>query len=375
MSREPVEASDDVLVAALRDRDETAYLELVRRHTPLMLRVARSMVGGREATEDVVQDTWVAVLRSVDRFEGRSSFRTWLMRILVNTARRRRMRDARTVCWSTSPGDAPVWDAVLGPAVRRHARPDWTARSPGSRGWPSGPRSRSFRIDSRWWCCCATSRAPAPQRCATCWGCRPATSGYCCIGGELDCAGCSAARTVGRTPTPGEPDMPRPDPGVPLPDITLPDTAGVPRRIGELAAGDPLIVHTYRGWFCPKDRAYFRQVLLPLQEVAEVGYVRMVSVSVEPPEVTAAFRAGLDARWTFLSDVDRTWQSALDLREITDTVHDPYIPTVSVCDPDLTVRRAYDGYWMWGRPSLADLWADLRAAGATLRPDWVAPHA
>jgi peroxiredoxin len=169
--------------------------------------------------------------------------------------------------------------------------------------------------------------------------------------------------------------MPRPDPGVRLPDVTLPDSGGVPRRVGELPAGDPLIVHTYRGWFCPKDRAYFRQVLLPLQEVAEVGYVRMVSVSVEPPEVTAAFRAGLDARWTFLSDVDRTWQSALDLREITDTVHDPYIPTVSVCDPDLTVRRAYDGYWMWGRPSLADLWADLRAAGATLRPDWVAPHA
>ena len=123
------------------------------------------------------------------------------------------------------------------------------------------------------------------------------------------------------------------------------------RRLADLPGGDPLVLHTYRGWFCPKERAYFRQVLLPLQEVAEVGYVRMVSVSVEPPEVTAAFRAGLDARWTFLSDVDRAWQSALDLREVTDTVHDPYLPTVLVCAPDLTVRRVYDGYWMWGRPS------------------------
>jgi peroxiredoxin len=167
----------------------------------------------------------------------------------------------------------------------------------------------------------------------------------------------------------------RPVPGVALPDVTLPDTAGIPRRLSELPAGDPLVLHFYRGWFCPKDRAYLRQVLLPLQEVAEVGYVRMVSVSVEPPEVTAAFRAGLDARWTFLSDVDRTWQAALDLREVTDTVHDPYVPTVLVCDPDLTVRRAYDGYWLWGRPSLADLWSDLRAATAAIRPDWTAPRA
>ena len=132
--------------------------------------------------------------------------------------------------------------------------------------------------------------------------------------------------------------MPRPIAGTVLPDVTLPDTTGAVWRLADLPEGDPLVLHTYRGWFCPKERAYFRQVLLPLQEVAEVGYVRMVSVSVEPPEVTAAFRAGLDARWTFLSDVDRAWQSTLDLREVTDTVHDPYLPTVLICAPDLTVR-------------------------------------
>jgi RNA polymerase sigma-70 factor, ECF subfamily len=109
----PAGSTDDVLVAALRRRDENAYPERVRRHTPLMVRVARSIVGSAEAAEDVVQDTWVAVLRSVDGFEGRSTFKTWLMRILVNTARSRRVREARTVCWSTQPGDAPVWDAVL----------------------------------------------------------------------------------------------------------------------------------------------------------------------------------------------------------------------------------------------------------------------
>lgn len=169
--------------------------------------------------------------------------------------------------------------------------------------------------------------------------------------------------------------MPRPEPGSVLPDLALQDADGVPRRLADLPAGDPLLLHTYRGWFCPKERAYLREVLLPLQETAEVGYVRMVSVSVEPSEVSAAFRAGLDARWTFLSDPDRELQAALDLREITDTVHDPYLPTVLVCDPDLRVRRVYDGYWMWGRPALAELWADLRDATAAIRADWTAPRA
>ena len=169
--------------------------------------------------------------------------------------------------------------------------------------------------------------------------------------------------------------MSRPAVGDVLPDVTLPDADGRPRRLSDLPAGDPLVVHTYRGWFCPKERNYFRQVLLPLQEVAEVGYVRMASISVESPAVSAAFRAGLDARWTFLSDQDRTLQSLLDLREVTDTVHDPYLPTVMVCAPDLTVRRVYNGYWMWGRPTLHDLWSDLRTVGESLRPDWEPPHA
>jgi RNA polymerase sigma-70 factor, ECF subfamily len=106
------DAPDAALVEALRARDEDAYLELVRRHTPLMLRVARSYVGRRDVAEDVVQDTWVAVLRAIDGFEGRSTFKTWLMRILVNTARTRRLQEGRTVCWSAQPEDAGLWDAA-----------------------------------------------------------------------------------------------------------------------------------------------------------------------------------------------------------------------------------------------------------------------
>ena len=124
----PVEA----LVAALRGRDESAYLELVRRYTPLMLWVARNYVTRREVAQDVVQDTWVAVLNGLDRFEGRSSFKTWLMAILVNTARNRRRQERRTVCWSSLPGDASSWDGAMdagdpepGPDRQAVARETW----------------------------------------------------------------------------------------------------------------------------------------------------------------------------------------------------------------------------------------------------------
>ena len=158
-------------------------------------------------------------------------------------------------------------------------------------------------------------------------------------------------------------------PGAALPDVTLPDHDGNARRLGDLAEGDPLVVHCYRGWFCPKDRTYFRNLLL-LADEAEVAYTRIVSLSVEPPEVSAAYRAGLDARWTFLSDVDRAYRDTLGLREGTDTIHDPYVPTVFTLFPDLTIHRVYNGYWYWGRATNEELRRDLREITRDLRPDW-----
>jgi peroxiredoxin len=164
------------------------------------------------------------------------------------------------------------------------------------------------------------------------------------------------------------------EPGSRLPDGRLPDQDGVPRRLSALPAGDPMVVHFYRGWFCPKDRVYLRQVLLPLAEELDVAYVRMVSVSVEPPPVQAAFRAGLEARWTFLSDEQRTYQELVGLREWTDTVHDPYVPTVALVDPDLVVREAWNGYWYAGRATAEDLRQALRRLVRDLRDDWVVPR-
>lgn len=158
-----------------------------------------------------------------------------------------------------------------------------------------------------------------------------------------------------------------------FPDLVLPDSDGNLRRLTELAGPDPLLLHTYRGWFCPKERAYLRQ-LVALQDDAEVAYTRFVSLSVEPPAVNGALRAGLDARWTFLSDEDRTTLNELGLREVTDTVHDPYLPTVWLLAPDLTVHRWWMGYWYWGRPAPDELHVELRALTRALRDDWDPPR-
>jgi hypothetical protein len=96
---------------------------------------------------------------------------------------------------------------------------------------------------------------------------------------------------------------------------------------------------------------------------------------VDPPQVTAAFRAGLGARWTFLSDPDRDVQRDLGLRETTDTLNDPYVPRVFTLHPDLRIHRAYDGYWFWGRPTLEELRRDMREISAATRADWAAPAA
>ncbi|HXN39745.1 MAG TPA: RNA polymerase sigma factor [Solirubrobacteraceae bacterium] len=99
---------DRELVERLRAGEEDAFVALVARHHASMLRLARSFVSSAAVAEEVVQDTWVGVLRGIDGFAGRSSFKTWLLRILVNRARTTGMRERRSV----AIGDAvPAVDA------------------------------------------------------------------------------------------------------------------------------------------------------------------------------------------------------------------------------------------------------------------------
>lgn len=87
---------DDDLVKRLRAGDERAFADLVDRYSPSMLVVARTHVASREIAEDVVQDTWLALLKGIDGFEGRSNLRTWLFRVLVNIAKTRGVREKRS---------------------------------------------------------------------------------------------------------------------------------------------------------------------------------------------------------------------------------------------------------------------------------------
>jgi RNA polymerase sigma-70 factor (ECF subfamily) len=93
----PLAEADRLLLERLRAGDEDAFMELVRRYSASMLRVARMYVPSQAVAEEVVQETWLGVLRGLDRFEGRSSLKTWLFRILVNRARTRGEREHRTV--------------------------------------------------------------------------------------------------------------------------------------------------------------------------------------------------------------------------------------------------------------------------------------
>jgi len=90
-------AADGELLLRLRSGDERAFVSLVERYQEQMLRLAASFVPSRAVAEEVVQDTWLALLRGLDAFEGRSSLRTWLFRILVNQARTTGTREHRSV--------------------------------------------------------------------------------------------------------------------------------------------------------------------------------------------------------------------------------------------------------------------------------------
>jgi RNA polymerase sigma-70 factor (ECF subfamily) len=91
---------DGPLIEALRRGDEAAFCTVIERHHGTMLRLARLYVRDAGAAEDVAQETWLGVLRGLDRFEGRASLKTWICRILVNRAKTRAERDGRFVPFS-----------------------------------------------------------------------------------------------------------------------------------------------------------------------------------------------------------------------------------------------------------------------------------
>jgi RNA polymerase sigma-70 factor (ECF subfamily) len=128
------------LVAQLRAGDESAMTLLVDQWSPSMLRVARSFVDSPQSAEDVVQDAWLGMLTGLAKFEGRSSLRTWTFSILVNRARTRGTREARTLPRSPLDGqeEAPATAWLVGRATGDS--PTWASIDAASR-WDTAPDS------------------------------------------------------------------------------------------------------------------------------------------------------------------------------------------------------------------------------------------
>ncbi len=141
-------SEESLFVEALRDGDETAFARAVDRFTPAMLRLARVYGLGAEAGEDVVQETWLRVLRSLDQFEGRSSFRTWLFAILGNCARGRAQTERRSVSVSSieDEGGSPVDESRFFPAQHPRWAGMWTTLVD---SWESIPDERLLSGEAR----------------------------------------------------------------------------------------------------------------------------------------------------------------------------------------------------------------------------------
>jgi RNA polymerase sigma-70 factor, ECF subfamily len=132
------EQSDERLLDGVVAGDDRAFSELVGRYSGQLLRVAQMYVSSRAVAEEVVQETWLGVMKGAERFEGRSSVKTWLFRILANIARTRGRKEARSIPFSSAAGPEDADEPLLDPSRFQSAqgqRPNWWAAPPSA--WPT----------------------------------------------------------------------------------------------------------------------------------------------------------------------------------------------------------------------------------------------
>lgn len=156
--------ADPVIVARLRARDEQMFTALVDAWSPGMLRVARSYVADEHTAQDVVQETWLGVLRGIEGFAQRSSLRNWAYGILINQAKTRGVRDARTVAASSLTPTAEDAGPTVDPARMRGRfsilSGHWRSYPP---EWPS-PEDEALAKETRRLLTAALAALPARQR-------------------------------------------------------------------------------------------------------------------------------------------------------------------------------------------------------------------
>lgn len=160
------EGSDARLIEALRGGDEAAFASLIDSHGSSLLRVARAYVGSRAVAEEVVQETWLGVVQGIERFEGRSSLRTWIFGILTNVASTRAARERRSVPFSTlAAREAAQGERVVEP--ERFFGPDhdrWPDHwAVGPTAWPT-PEEGLLSMEARELIARAIETLPLAQR-------------------------------------------------------------------------------------------------------------------------------------------------------------------------------------------------------------------
>jgi RNA polymerase sigma-70 factor (ECF subfamily) len=166
MSGPPAPDDELELVAALRRGDETAFMALVAQHQASMVRVALMYVADRGIAQEVAQETWLGVLRGLDRFQGRSSLRTWIFRILTNRAKTRGTRERRAIPFSALVGagedtDEPAVDPAqfYPPGHEDHG---WWVSYPQS--WDNLPEGQLLAEETRTRIAAAIGALPPNQR-------------------------------------------------------------------------------------------------------------------------------------------------------------------------------------------------------------------
>jgi peroxiredoxin len=144
-----------------------------------------------------------------------------------------------------------------------------------------------------------------------------------------------------------------------FPDFELPDENGVKHKLSEIQGANPLVVQLGRGEHCPRERQHHRE-LLKFHEWCGVLESELVTVVPNDLHETLKLKMTTGAHWTFLADADLEVRSKLGIEEYVDDHHTASVPHTVILGPNLEIFKIYCGFWFYGRPSVYDLWADLR---------------
>jgi peroxiredoxin len=154
-----------------------------------------------------------------------------------------------------------------------------------------------------------------------------------------------------------------------FPDLHLPETTGKELALSEIARAQPLVLAFVRGWWCPKEQVRLRNLVF-LQDEIQREYGQIAVATVDDPYVNGALRAGLGADFPFLSDADRAVAEELELLELTDETHRPFLPYTFVLDSLRRIHRVWCGFWFWGHPTPDELRLALREITAAEQPSF-----